>query len=133
MNLSLPKFSQEPEKVATKAKKKKTANKSDVKTTQEGPLLSLGQVFEQMLAISMLALLVVGSSLAVIYASYDYRRLFNQHQMLVRETDNYRIEWGQLLIEQSTWGSNSRVEKVATESMDMRAPSSKEIRLVRHE
>lgn len=117
MNLSLPKFELAPAKVSRR----------------EVPLLSLGQIFEQLLALTLLVLLVIGSALAVIYTSYEYRRLFHQQQTLVRESDNYRIEWGQLLLEQSAWGSNSRVEKLASENIDMRAPDPKEIRLIRHE
>lgn len=117
MNLSLPKLDLAPAKRARK----------------EEPLLTLGQIFEQLLAVTILVLLVLSSALAVIYTSYEYRRLFHQQQTLVRESDYYRIEWGQLLLEQSAWGSNSRVEKLAAENIDMRAPDPKEIRLVRHE
>lgn len=117
MNLSLPRF----ELTSAKA------------TRKEGPMLSLGDIFEQMLALALLVILVVASALAVIYSSYEYRRLFNQHQMLVREQDMYRIEWGQLLLEQSAWGSNSRVEKLASDKMEMRAPDPQEIRLIQHE
>lgn len=119
MNLSLPKFELPTSKQKPKAKK--------------GSLLTLGQIFEQLLALTLLVLLVISSALAVIYTSYEYRRLFHQQQTLVRESDNFRIEWGQLLLEQSAWGSNSRVEKLAAENIDMRAPDPKEIRLIRHE
>ena len=117
MNLSLPKFELATAKPARK----------------EGPLLSLGQIFEQLLALTLLVLLVISSALAVIYSSYEYRRLFHQHQTLVREQNNYRIEWGQLLLEQSAWGSNSRVEKLASDEIQMRAPDPQEIRLIQHE
>jgi|GEM_PF-160700 len=138
MNLSLPKFGLMPSKSDAKSESKpktkdQSAGKRASNITDQAPLISMGQVFEPLLAVSLLVTVVIISSLAVIYTAYDYRRLFHQHQTLVRESDNYRIEWGQLLIEQSTWGSNSRVEKVAAESMDMRAPSNTEIRLIRHE
>lgn len=119
MNLSMPKFDAASSKGKRKAK--------------PGPLLTLGQIFEQLMALTLLVLLVVSSALAVIYTSYEYRRLFHQQQTLVRESDNHRIEWGQLLLEQSAWGSNSRVEKLAIGNIAMRAPDPKEIRLVQHE
>ena len=119
MNLSLPKFERPALNTKTPA--------------VEGPLLTLGQIFEQLLALTLLVVLVISSALAVIYSSYEYRRLFHQQQTLVRESDSYRIEWGQLLLEQSAWGSNSRVEKLATDDISMRAPDPKEIRLIRHE
>ena len=69
------------------------------------------------------------SALAVIYTAYDYRRLFNQHQVLVRQSDELRIEWGQLLLEQSAWGANNRVEVLAEQRLGMKMPKAKEIRL----
>lgn len=117
MNLSLPRLQVAAAKPARK----------------EGPLLTFGDLFEPLLALSLLVMLVVASALAVIYSSYEYRRLFHQHQTLVREQDGYRIEWGQLLLEQSAWGSNSRVEKLASDKMEMRAPDPQEIRLIQHE
>lgn len=99
----------------------------------EGPLLQLGQLTTQLAALCLLVAAVMLSALAVIYTAYDYRRLFNQQQILLRQSDQYQIEWGQLLLEQSAWGANNRVEQLAAERLQMEIPEPSSIRLAIYE
>ena len=73
---------------------------------------------------------VLASSLAVIYSSFETRRLVAKHQFLQAENNSMQVEWGQLLLEQSTWGSYNRVEQLAGAKLKMRVPSPSEIVMV---
>ncbi|KAA0874000.1 cell division protein FtsL [Nitrincola tapanii] len=90
-------------------------------------------MFRPTLLVLSLILAIVVTALMVIQAAYDYRRLFNDHQILVHQWDELQVEWGQLLLEQSTWGGHSRIESEAESRLQMRAPESKEIEIIRHE
>ena len=74
--------------------------------------------------------LVSLTALAVVYSSFETRRLVAQHQQLLNEKNAMQVEWGQLLLEQSTWGSYNRVEQLAGTKLQMRVPSPNEIVMV---
>ncbi|MAR89906.1 MAG: cell division protein FtsL [Pseudomonadales bacterium] len=74
--------------------------------------------------------LVLASALAVVYSSYETRRLVATHQRLQQENDAMQVEWGQLLLEQSTWGSYNRVEQLAGTRLNMKVPAPNEIVMV---
>lgn len=79
----------------------------------------------------VLATLVVAlSALAVVYSSFEARRLVAQHQQLLDTKNAMQVEWGQLLLEQSTWGSYNRVEQLAGKRLQMRVPAPNEIVMV---
>lgn len=80
-----------------------------------------------------LVLLVVASAIAVIYSGFQYRELFNRHQNLVSQGDELQVEWGQLVLEESAWAANNRVEQVAGKRLDMQVPEPGMIEIVRHE
>lgn len=67
----------------------------------------------------VLTVLVVLSSMSLIYAKHTSRQLFAKIQALHEEQEAYGREWTQLLLEQGTWASNARVEKKAKENLDM--------------
>ena len=73
---------------------------------------------------------VLVSSVAVVYSSFETRRLVALHQRLQNDNNQMQVEWGQLLLEQSTWGSYNRVEQLATKKLKMRVPSPNEIVMV---
>lgn len=66
--------------------------------------------------------LVIVSSVGVIYSKHMNRNEFIQLQKLERQRDLLNEEWGRLLLEQSTWGSPSRVEQQARTRLDMVVP-----------
>ena len=47
----------------------------------------------------------VFSAMGVVYSSFETRRLIGKYQELQSEEYSMQVEWGQLLLEQSTWGS----------------------------
>ena len=77
--------------------------------------------------VSALLLLFVGSAIALVYTRHESRKLFVELEQLTTERDELNIEWGQLQIEQSTWATHARIEKVALEELSLVHPKSSEI------
>ena len=77
----------------------------------------------RLLVVSLLVLLlVVASALGVIYSSYKSRQLFSDLQQQNREAMRLEEDWGRLLLEQSTWASHARVERLAKSELTMVVP-----------
>lgn len=100
---------------------KGTANKSSV--------TSLHWVY--LCIIAVLTICVFSTSLGVIYSKHQSRNLFIELQNLQNQRDNLHVEWSQLLLEQGTWASDVRVERVAEEHLKMTVPSPNEIKVIR--
>ncbi len=100
---------------------------------QPGRMLSGGELFVPATIILVLTLAVMSCAMAVIFSAYEYRRLFNQHQVLVQQWDELQVEWGQYLLEQSVWSAHHRVEALAAEKMNMVVPATEAIEIVRYE
>jgi cell division protein FtsL len=79
----------------------------------------------------VLLALVLLSALAVSWTVHESRRLTNRVQQLQTEQDRLQTEWGQLLLEHSTWGSYARVERMAREKLDMHLPQGEQKVLVK--
>lgn len=73
------------------------------------------------LLISMVALMV-SSALGVIYVKHQSRVNFVEYQRLLSERDRLDVEWGRLQIEQSTWATHGRVERISREKLGMDVP-----------
>ena len=80
---------------------------------------------------TVLTVVALASAIGCIYSKHQSRKLFTELQTLIQERDRLEVEWGQLQIEQSTWSTHARVEKLAREQMRMRTPDAGEILLVR--
>lgn len=97
----------------------------------QGPSLALGAAqLKVLVLVAVLLVLVVGSALGVIYSSYKSRQLFAELQTLNRESIHLEEEWGRLLLEQSTWASHSRIERVARSELKMVVPEAGDIVVV---
>ena len=83
------------------------------------------------LAVAVLWVAVLGSSLGVIYAKHAARSKFNELQKLTKARDDLDIEWGQLQLEQSTWATHGRIESMARDRLGMQVPDAGSIVLVR--
>lgn len=70
----------------------------------------------------VMVLLVIVSAVAVIYSKHLNRNEFIQLQKLEKQRDLLNEEWGRLLLEQSTWGSPSRVDQQARTRLNMIVP-----------
>ncbi len=81
---------------------------------------------------SLVALLVVttGSATSVIYSTHKSRHLLNELQQLERERNGLQVEWGQLLLEQSSLVSQGRIENLAIAELGMKIPATENVVVV---
>lgn len=76
-----------------------------------------------MVRLNVLLLLVVAiCSLGVVTAQHKARQLFQALEKQQERTRQLEVEFGQLQIELSTWGTAPRIEKIAVEKLGMRTP-----------
>lgn len=76
------------------------------------------------------AIVCVVSALALIYTKHEARKLFVELEQLTAERDELNIEWGQLQIEQSTWATHARIERVAADDLSLVRPDATEIYVI---
>ena len=77
--------------------------------------------------IAVVWLLVIAASVAVIYVTYDTRKQFNALENLRFERNNLQVSWRQYLLEESTWATYSRIERLASGSLDMHYPEANQM------
>lgn len=94
---------------------------------------SMEELLRGFLLIFVLVVFLLISSLAVVMSAFEYRQLFNNHQVLLKQRDELQVEWGQLLLEQSAWAANNRVEQQATTALSMQVPELEQIKVVVNE
>ena len=82
------------------------------------------------LAELMIGAAVVVSGIAAVYAKHETRKLYTELQALQQERDQLEMEWGQLQIEQSTWSTHARVERLAREEIGMGEPRPDQLRML---
>lgn len=81
----------------------------------------------------LLLAVLVACALGLVTSQHKARKLFGD---LERENSRAReldVEYGQLQLEASTWGLHSRVEKIATGTLGMRAADPRRVRIVARE
>ena len=76
----------------------------------------------------LVSLLVSG--LMVVKTTHENRFAFNQLQVLREEANQLDVEWGQLLLEQSTFGLGGRIEQKATRELQLQVPRISDIVMV---
>lgn len=79
----------------------------------------------------LLLLLISISALMVIYSSHRSRHLFYDLQASRVIRDELQVEWGQLLLEQSTWSSYGLIEGKATNELGMIVPEPQDLVIAR--
>ena len=85
---------------------------------------------QSFLLVFVFAVVCVLSSIALVYTKHESRKLFVALEGLTHERDELNIEWGQLQIEQSTWATHARIEKVAAEQLSLARPKATEIYVI---
>jgi cell division protein FtsL len=91
---------------------------------------SLVHVTKKNMLVSLLILILFVSAFAIVYMKDLNRRLFIQYQSLQREKAQQVVEWGRLLLEQSTWSTQSRIAQIAQHQLGMEIPDAKDVVLV---
>ena len=79
----------------------------------------------------ILLVFLVLSAFSVIYIKDLNRRLFINYQTLQTTHDKLYEDWGKLLLEQSTWSTQARVQKIAAHRLSMNLPTAKEVVVLR--
>lgn len=75
----------------------------------------------------VLILAVLTSALSIVYVTNSTRTLNAGLQQSMYERDNYRVQWGRLLLERSTWMMQARVQQIAEDKLGMVIPNSKSV------
>lgn len=75
--------------------------------------------------------LTTGSATAVVLLRHEHRLAYVALQQAQERRDELNIEWGQLLLEQSTWSIHHRVEIEATKRLGMVVPEPDQISVLR--
>jgi len=84
-----------------------------------------------LISITLLAVAVILSATGVVYAKYASRKYFVELQALRAERDALDVEWGRLQLEQSTWATHGRIERIARKQLEMHIPSATEVIVIR--
>ncbi len=75
--------------------------------------------------------LVLISAFGVIYSTHACRELYAQLQDLEAGQWHLQEDYSRLLLEQSTWASHHRVEKVATAELEMLPPTIENLQVIK--
>jgi cell division protein FtsL len=73
---------------------------------------------------------VVVCALMLVTSQHQARKLYIALQKEQDIAKQLEIEWGQLQLEQSTWATHARIEKIASQSLGMRMPPRSRIQVV---
>lgn len=82
--------------------------------------------------LSTLTLLVavLMSALSIVYVTNNTRSLNANLQQMQAERDHLHVQWGQLLLEKSTWIMQARIQQIASNKLGMVVPNSKSVVIV---
>ena len=69
-------------------------------------------------------------ALSLVTSRHDARRLFVELEREQARARQLETEYGQLQLEQSTWGMPARVEKIARENLRMQLPPAARVEIV---
>jgi cell division protein FtsL len=114
---------------------KKNAGRSGAKVRQgEQAVFSWAAIFSvRTQFILLLLLLLLATGVSVVYTTFKNRYLLNELQQLKNQRNELQVQWGQLLIEQSTFSLEARVERKAIDELQMKVPEFAEIVMVRYD
>lgn len=78
----------------------------------------------------VLLVVLIACSLGLVTAQHKSRKLFVELEKEQKLERDLNIEWGQLQLEQSTWATHARIEKIATKALGMRVPDASKTRTI---
>lgn len=82
---------------------------------------------------ALLLAAVVVCALSVVTSQHKARKLYILLQQEKEYAQQMDVEWGQLQLEQRTWATPARVEKVAAQQLQMQLPKGEQIQFIRVE
>lgn len=68
--------------------------------------------------------LLLSCACLVVYVKDLNRRMLIQNQKLMQDHHHLTARWGRLLLEQSAWSTQARIQKVAQNQLAMQLPAS---------
>ena len=71
------------------------------------------------LLLTVLVAATFASAIGVVWVKHENRKAFAELAALRAERDALDVEWDRLLLEQSAWAANSRVEQLARDQLGM--------------
>ncbi|MFP8967125.1 cell division protein FtsL [Pokkaliibacter sp. CJK22405] len=95
------------------------------------PVLQMPFTSWRLWVVGALLLFIVVSCVSVILSAHWNRRQFTELQQLEKRQDKLEVEWGQLLLEESSLSAHGRVETISRDKLDMYSPSPKSIIMVK--
>ena len=69
-------------------------------------------------------------ALGLVTSQHQARKLYVELQKEQELARQLEVEWGQLQLEQSTWATHARVEKLAVQALGMRVPGASRIQVI---
>ena len=78
----------------------------------------------------LLLALIVMSSLALVASQHQARKLYNELQVEQASAKRFEEEIVRLQIEQSSWSTPTRIERIAREQLGMRLPDVRHTRIL---
>jgi cell division protein FtsL len=79
----------------------------------------------------LLLIVVVSSALSVVTSQHKARKLYVGLQKEKDDAQKIEVEWGQLQLEQSTLATLARIEKIATQRLQMQLPKNEQVQYIR--
>jgi cell division protein FtsL len=73
---------------------------------------------------------LIACALALVTAQHQARKLYVELQKEQELAKQLEVEYGQLQLEQSTWATHARIEKIAGRELRMRVPGSAQTQIV---
>lgn len=74
--------------------------------------------------------LLIAVALGVVTSQHEARKIYSEHERLLALAEQYKTEYEQLQIEQSTWAMHSRVEEMATKQLQMQVPNPQDVQVI---
>ena len=78
----------------------------------------------------VLLAILIACALALVTAQHKACKLFIELTKEQEFEKQLEVEWGQLQLEQSTWATHARIEKIATKALGMHVPEAAKVRTV---
>lgn len=73
---------------------------------------------------------VMLSALVLVWVTNDVRRLNAEYIQLTQAENSLRLQFGQLLLEESALASHARLQELADEMLNLQAPVADQIRVI---
>ncbi|HRD34229.1 MAG TPA: cell division protein FtsL [Rhodocyclaceae bacterium] len=71
---------------------------------------------------AFMLMIVVSSALGVVASQHQARKIFVALEREQTRTHELEVEWGQLQLEQSTWATLARIERIARTRLELGEP-----------